>query len=84
MESQFGYVSRFPDFIVIIHTDFGSNRMPIVSKPDRAQYLEKRHPILYKLCVAADVPQILEFRINTESPFGYGQMKGRYERRRLS
>lgn len=47
--------------------------MPIVSKSKRAEYLEQRHPVLHKLCVPANVPTILEFRLNTKLPFCYGR-----------
>jgi len=47
--------------------------MPIVSKTQRSDYLKQHHPILYKLCVAAGLPSLLEFRINTDLPFCYGR-----------
>jgi hypothetical protein len=46
--------------------------MPIVSKAERSQYLEKNEPILSKLCVANELPTILSYRCNTQLPFCYG------------
>lgn len=46
--------------------------MPIVSKAERSHYLEDTEPILFKLCVANELPTILSYRCNTKLPFCYG------------
>ena len=46
--------------------------MSIVSKSERSRYLQQHYPVLFKLCVAGELPKILTYRCNTELPFCYG------------
>lgn len=46
--------------------------MPIVSKAERADFLQQNEPVLYKLCVADALPTILSFRFCTQLNFCYG------------
>ena len=46
--------------------------MSIVSRAERSRDLEQHYPILFKLCVANALPEILTYRMNADLPFCYG------------